>query len=276
MHMIDNIREDDKPIIAGILNVTPDSFSDGGKYNDVDKALKHVEQMIAEGADMIDIGGESTRPGYEMISSEEEIARVCPVIEAVKKNFDIPLSLDTYKASVAEKGIAAGVDYINDIWGLKWDDEDIRRTMAEVCAAGQVGVIIMHNRWVTSYNDFINDCMADLQESLNLAEAVGIPKDKIILDPGIGFAKSLHNNLVMMNSLDKICKIGYPVLLGVSRKSMIGLTLELEKDQREEGTIAANVFGLMKGCRIFRVHDVQKNRRALDMAYAMMTVSYFR
>ncbi len=271
MHIIDNIRKDDKPIVVGILNVTPDSFSDGGKFNDVDRALKHVEEMIADGADMIDIGGESTRPGYEMISSEEEIARVCPVIEAVKKNFDIPVSLDTYKASVAEKGIAAGVDYINDIWGLKWDDEDIRRTMAEVVAAGQVGVIIMHNRWVTNYSSFINDCINDLNESLNLAEAVGIAKEKIILDPGIGFAKNVHDNLVMMNSLDKICKLGYPVLLGVSRKSMIGLTLDLPKDEREEGTIAANVFGLMKGCRLFRVHDVKKNRRALDMTYAMMT-----
>ena len=270
MHIIDNLRKDDKPIVVGILNATPDSFSDGGKFNTVDKALKHAEEMIEEGADMIDIGGESTRPGYEMISAEAEIERVCPVIEAVKKNFDIPVSLDTYKASVAQSGIRAGADIINDIWGLKWDDETVKKTMAEVVAAGNVGVIVMHNRWVVQYSDLVSDCINDLEESLNLADAVGIQKSKIILDPGIGFAKTTQDNLRIMKHLDKICDMGYPVLLGVSRKSMIGNTLELPSTEREEGTIAANVFGLMKGCRLFRVHDVQKNRRALDMTYAMM------
>ena len=270
MHMIDTIRKDDKPIVMGILNVTPDSFSDGGKFNSVDKALRHVEQMIAGGADIIDIGGESTRPGYEMISAEAEIERVCPVIEAVKKNFSTPVSLDTYKASVAKNGIQAGVDMINDIWGLKWDDETIKKTMAEVVAAGDVGIIIMHNRWVVQYNELIGDCRSDLEESLNIAEAVGIKKSKIILDPGIGFAKTTQDNLRVMKHLDRFCDMGYPVLLGVSRKSMIGNTLNLPSEERDEGTIAANVVGLMKGCRIFRVHDVQKNRRALDMTYAMM------
>lgn len=270
MHIIDNIRRDDKPVIAGILNYTPDSFSDGGRFNTVDKALSHVEKMINEGADIIDIGGESTRPGYEMISAGEEIERVCPIIETVKKNFDITVSLDTYKASVAESGLKAGADIINDIWGLKWDDETTKRTMAEVVAAAGAGIIIMHNRWVAGYRDLMNDCIADLEESLNIAENVGINRDKIILDPGIGFAKDTQENLRVMKHLDRICDMGYPVLLGVSRKSMIGNTLGLPKEEREEGTIAVNVFGLVKGCRIFRVHDVEKNRRALDMTYAMI------
>ena len=271
MHIIDSIRKDEKPIVMGILNVTPDSFSDGGRFNDKDKALRHVEEMIKDGADMIDIGGESTRPGYTFVEQKEEIERVCPVIEAVKSHFDIPVSLDTYKAEVAEAGIKAGADYLNDIWGFRWSEEVYEKSMAEVCAESKVGVILMHNRESAEYNDYINDAISDLKKSVEIALNAGIPDDKIVLDPGIGFAKDLSQNLIMMNNLEKICNLGYPVLLGTSRKSMIGLTLDLPKDEREEGTIATSVFGFMKGCRIFRVHDVKKNRRALDMTFAMMT-----
>lgn len=256
-----------RPYVMGILNVTPDSFSDGGRFNDLDKALFHAEEMIQDGADLLDIGGESTRPGYTIISDEEEISRVCPVIEAVKKRFDIPVTLDTYKGKVAEAGILSGADMINDIWGFRWEDAGL---VARVAAKYQVGAILMHNRKQTDYSNFIQDVLNDMKESLRIAEEAGVDTGKLILDPGIGFAKDLNQNLSMMNHLEELVGLGYPVLLGTSRKSMIGLTLELPKEEREEGTIATSVMGLMKGCSFFRVHDVKKNKRALDMTFAMM------
>ncbi len=255
-----------KPYVMGILNVTPDSFSDGGRFNEKDAMLKHVEEMINDGASIIDVGGESTRPGYTLISDEEEIGRVCPAIELIKKEFDIAVTLDTYKYRVAEAGLDAGADMINDIWGLRYDDGE----MAEVVSKHNSGIILMHNRKVAEYNDFICDVLSNMKESVAIALDKGINKELIILDPGIGFAKTLDENLILMNNLDKLCAMGYPVLLGTSRKSMIGLTLDLPKDEREEGTIATSVFGLMKGCDFFRVHDVKKNMRALDMTFAMM------
>ena len=188
--------------VMGILNVTPDSFSDGGKWNDKDRALKHVEDMVAEGADIIDIGGESTRPGYTLLPEEEEIRRVVPVIEAVKAAFDVPVSLDTYKAQVAE--------------------------------------------------------------------ASGIGKEKIILDPGVGFAKSYEQNLEVVRGLGELGKLGLPLLLGCSRKSVIGLSLDLPADQRIEGTLVTTVFGVMAGCMFVRVHDVRENIRAIRMAEAIL------
>ncbi|MCR5149536.1 MAG: dihydropteroate synthase [Eubacterium sp.] len=270
MNFADRIRKDDKPVLMGILNVTPDSFSDGGKYNDISTALKHVEEMINDGADVIDVGGESTRPGYTYVEAEEEIERVCPVIERIKKEFDIQVSLDTYKASVAKAGLISGADIINDVHGLKWKEENVPFTMADVLKENSAGIILMHNRDNMDYKVFTEDVISDLNESIALAKNAGIADDRIVLDPGIGFAKTLEHNLKLMKELDKICNMGYPVLLGISRKSMIGLTLDLPKDEREEGTIASNVYGLTKGCRIFRVHDVKKNRRALDMTYAIM------
>ena len=171
--------------VMGILNVTPDSFSDGGKWNDRDRALKHVEEMLEQGADMIDIGGESTRRGYTLLADDEEIARVVPMIEAVKANFNVPISLDTYKSKVAEAGIKAGADLINDIWGLKYDDK-----IASVIANSGLPCCLMHNRKNQDYGDFMQDVAADLADSVHLAELAGIEDSKIILDPGVGFAKS--------------------------------------------------------------------------------------
>lgn len=252
--------------VMGILNVTPDSFSDGGKWNDRDRALKHVEEMIAEGMDIVDIGGESTRPwGYTLLSDEEEIARVVPMIEVVKANFDIPISLDTYKSGVAEAGILAGADLINDIWGLKYDPE-----MAPVIAKYQAPCCLMHNKDNTEYNNFIVDMLAETQECVNIAKRAGIADDKIILDPGVGFGKTYEMNLMTMDNLELFQKLGYPVLLGTSRKSMIGLALDLPVDQRVEGTLATSVIGVMKGCAFVRVHDIKENKRVIQMTEAIL------
>jgi len=253
--------------VIGILNVTPDSFSDGGRWNDRDRALKHVEEMLEEGADIIDIGGESTRPGYTLISAEEEIARVAPVIEAVKMNFDVPVSLDTYKGKVAEEGIAAGADMINDIWGLKYDDK-----MAGVIAKSGLPCCLMHNRKNTDYSSFLEDVAADLSESVRIAERAGIDREKIILDPGVGFAKTYEQNLEIINRLDSLNKLGCPILLGCSRKSVVGITLDLPADQRVEGTLATTVTGVMKGCMFVRVHDVKENVRAIKMTEAIINM----
>lgn len=258
-----NIQE--KTYLMGILNVTPDSFSDGGKYNQMSEALKHVEQMIRDGADIIDIGGESTRPGYTLLEDEEEINRVAPVIEQVKKNFDIPLSIDTYKSRVAEEAIRAGADLINDIWGLKYDNR-----MAEVIANAKCACCLMHNRNNKEYDNLIQDLLSDLKESIKLAKSAGIEDDTIIVDPGVGFAKTYEMNLLVMKHLEAMKDLGYPVLLGTSRKSMIGLTLDLPSDERVEGTIATTVMGVMKGCSFIRVHDVKENKRAIQMTEAIL------
>ena len=254
-----------KAYIMGILNVTPDSFSDGGKFNRFDEGLRQAEQLIQDGADILDIGGESTRPGYTFLSAQEELERVLPMIEAIKQRFDIPISLDTYKSEVAKEGIKAGVDLINDIWGLRWDG-----SMAEVVAKSNIPVCIMHNRKEQNYQNFLSDVLDDLRESIKIAKEAGIRDEHIILDPGIGFAKSLEQNLYLMNHMEALLELSYPVLLGTSRKSMIGLTLNLPVDEREEGTIVTTVLGYEKGCRIFRVHDVKKNKRALEMLEAIV------
>lgn len=251
--------------VMGILNVTPDSFSDGGRYNDLDHALRQAERMVEEGAAILDVGGESTRPNHIKISSEEEIERVCPVIEALKQRFDVPVSLDTYKSDVAVAGIEAGADLLNDIWGLKWDG-----TMAKVIADAGIACCLMHNRRENVYNDLVEDVLNDLRECVDLALAAGIARDKIMLDPGIGFAKDLDQNLSVMKHIGRIKELGYPILLGTSRKSMIGLTLDLPVSEREEGTLATSIIGLMEGCSVFRVHDVKTNMRGLRMAQAIL------
>ncbi len=253
-----------KCYIMGILNVTPDSFSDGGKFRELDKALFQVEKMLAEGMDVLDIGGESTRPGHEKISDEEEMERVLPVLEKVRAGFDVPISLDTYKPAVAKAGILAGADLINDIRGLKYD---IR--MAEVIAEAGVCCCLMHNRQDAVYGSFITDVMNDLRESISLAKAAGIAEDKIILDPGIGFGKTREQNLEMIAKLDGLHTLGYPLLLGCSRKSVIGLTLDLPVEERLEGTLVTTVVGVLKGCGFVRVHDVKENLRAVKMAEAI-------
>ena len=250
--------------IMGILNVTPDSFSDGGSYQSVERALAHAGEMIADGAHIIDIGGESTRPGYTQISDEEEIERVVPIIEAIKKNYDIPVSIDTYKSKVAAAAVAAGADLINDIWGLKYD-----AAMADVIAKANVACCLMHNRTEAVYGDFLAEVKADLKECLIIAAKAGIPQDKIILDPGVGFAKSYEQNLEVIGHLEEFGELGYPILLGTSRKSVIGLTLDLPVEERLEGTLATTVQAVMAGCAFVRVHDVKANARTIQMAEAI-------
>ena len=254
--------------VMGILNVTPDSFSDGGRFNDIDRALKHTEELVNDGADIIDVGGESTRPNYTQISDSEEIERVVPVIEKIKQNFDIPVSIDTYKSAVASAAVSAGADMINDIWGLKYDGN-----MAKVISESGAACCLMHNRKNAQYNSFVDDVLNDLRESVEIAKRAGIQKDKIVLDPGIGFAKSYKENLIMTNNLERMNEIGYPVLLGTSRKSMIGQTLDLPSDQRLEGTIATTVMAVIKGCMFVRVHDVLENKRAIMMTEAIINSS---
>jgi len=252
--------------IMGILNVTPDSFSDGGKFSSVDSALRQTEKMISEGADLIDVGGESTRPGYVKITTEEEIERICPVIEKIKRNFDIPVSVDTYHHDTAEFALRAGADMINDIWGFRYDDGE----MAALAAKHKVPVCLMHNRKGVEYKDFLSDVVKDLDESISVALNAGVSPDNIIIDPGIGFAKNLEQNLLLTNRLEVLDALGYPVLLATSRKSMIGLTLDLPVDQRVEGTIVTTVLAVQKNCLFVRVHDVKENKRAITMTEKLM------
>lgn len=251
--------------LMGILNVTPDSFSDGGRYSRLDAALAHAEQLIQDGADLLDVGGESTRPGHRQISDEEEITRVVPVIEALKKEFDVPVSVDTYKSRVASAALSAGADLINDIWGLKYDEK-----MASVIAESGAACCLMHNRNHTAYRSFLSEFMEDMRECVRLADEAGIRRDRIILDPGVGFGKTYEMNLEIIDRLEILCELGLPVLLGTSRKSVIGLTLDLPVDQREEGTLVTTVYAVQKGCAFVRVHDVKKNRRAVQMTEALM------
>ena len=256
---------DQHTYVMGILNVTPDSFSDGGKWNRLDAALAHTEEMIADGAAIIDIGGESTRPGYTKLSDTEEIERVAPMIEAVKARFDIPVSVDTYKSAVASAALEAGADLVNDIWGLKYD-----ANMGDIIAKAGVPCCLMHNRTEAVYENYLEDVVSDLRECVALAKEANIPDEKIILDPGIGFGKTYEHNLQLMNHLEILNDLGYPVLLGTSRKSMIGLTLNLPAQEREEGTLATTVMGVMKGCVFVRVHNVKANVRAIRMTEAIL------
>lgn len=251
--------------IMGILNVTPDSFSDGGKWNDTERAKQHTADMINEGAAIIDIGGESTRPGHKQISVQEEIERVVPVIEMVKKNFDVPVSIDSYKSEVVEAALKAGADMVNDIWGLKYD-----RKVAELTAKYNVPCCLMHNREKAEYMDFHADMIQDIKDSLSIAKEACIAEDKIILDPGIGFGKTYEHNLMAINNLEWLTELGYPVLLAASRKSVIGLTLDLPADERVEGTIVTTVMGVQKKASFVRVHDIKENYRAIRMTQAIL------
>ena len=257
--------------LMGILNLTPDSFSDGGKFNNIESALNQVEKMILSGADIIDIGGESTRPGYKMISDQEEIERIINIIIAIKSRFDVIISVDTCKSKVAEAVLNVGVDFINDIWGLKYD-----KNMAGLIKKYNVPVCIMHNRKEIDFNidhkSFLERTQKEILESINIAKKNEIQDDKIIIDPGIGFGKTYEQNLLCIKNLELFKKFGYPVLLGTSRKSVIGLTLDLPVDQREEGTIATSIIAKLKGCNFLRVHDVEKNYRALRMTKAIINL----
>jgi len=275
----------------GILNITPDSFSDGRTIDSPEDVLKDVKRMIDEGADIIDVGGESTRPGAIPVSEEDEINRVLPVVKMIKENFDIPISVDTYKSGVARAVLEAGADMINDIKGLKnlniYDKsadefknvyngtpeneaESKRITdMAKVIEKYNVPVCIMHNRELMAYDNLIEDIKEDLRESVSIAKAAGIKDENIILDPGVGFAKTYEDNLKVIKEIDSICELDYPVLLGVSRKSVIGMTLDLPVNEREEGTIAISVMAAEKGVKFVRVHNVKGNVRALKMYEAI-------
>ena len=251
--------------IMGILNVTPDSFSDGGKYNEVDAAIAQAKKMVVDGASIIDVGGESTRPGYTRISDEEEIARVVPVIEALVREVPALISIDTYKSAVARAAVEAGAHIINDIWGAKADPE-----IAKVAAELNVPIILMHNRNNEHYNDYWTDFCADIEESIAIAKAAGVPDAHIILDPGIGFVKNLQQSIETMQRLDELVAYGYPVLLATSRKRLIGSVLNLPVDERVEGTAATCAFGVMKGCHIMRVHDVKEVARTVKMIDALI------
>ncbi len=249
-----------KTMIMGILNITPDSFSDGGSYVDLNAAIKHAREMVEDGADIIDVGGESTRPGHERISDEEEIARVVPVIKALVKEVNVPISIDTYKSEVAKQAIEAGAHIINDIWGAKADPK-----MAEVAATYHVPIILMHNRDNKNYSNLIDDMIIDLKESIEIVRKAGVKDENIILDPGVGFAKTFEDNIETIRQLDRFYELGYPVLLGTSRKTFIGNVFDLPPTERDEGTGATTCIGIQKGCDIVRVHNVKMNARLAKM-----------
>ncbi|MGD7046482.1 dihydropteroate synthase [Jeotgalibacillus proteolyticus] len=254
-----------KTVIMGILNVTPDSFSDGGQFDERERAVERAKEMVQQGADIIDIGGESTRPGHQPVSAEEEIARVVPMIRAIAKEVNVPISIDTYKASTAKAAVEAGASIINDVWGAKRDPE-----IAVVAAQHQVPIVLMHNRANRQYDSFLKEAWEDLNDSILIARQAGVQDSQIILDPGIGFVKSHKQNIEMMRNLDRLVEMGFPVLLGTSRKSMIGNILDLPASERMEGTGATVCFGIQKGCHIMRVHDVKEIARMAKVMDALM------
>ena len=251
-----------KTYVMGILNVTPDSFSDGGKYDDISAALFHTEEMIRDGAAIIDVGGESTRPGHTVISEEEEISRVINVIKAIKSRFDIPVSLDTYKTPVARAGLSYGADMINDIWGACHRDYP---DMAALLSEAKVPCCLMHNKEEDKYDNFGADLISEMKEIADKAIKAGIEREKIILDPGVGFAKDTKENLIAIRETAELKKLGYPVLLGVSRKSVIGNTLNEPVDKRLAGTLATTAYGYFSGAMFIRVHDVKENFEVIKM-----------
>ncbi len=261
------------PVLMGVLNVTPDSFSDGGRYFDVDAAVRRAVELYEEGADLLDIGGESTRPGADRVTVDEELDRVIPVVQAVAGQLDLPISIDTTKAAVARAALDAGAEIVNDISGARFDPG-----LADLVAEREAGLILMHIRGEPRtmqeeihYDDLLGEIVAELRASVGRARAAGCAPDRIVVDPGIGFGKTAEHNLTLIDQLDRLQELGRPVLLGPSRKSFIGSTLDLPVDERVEGTIAACIIGLVRGARIFRVHDVRPVRRALLMANAIVT-----
>ncbi|WP_181351184.1 dihydropteroate synthase [Thalassobacillus sp. CUG 92003] len=256
---------DQETLVMGILNVTPDSFSDGGHYNRVDEAVVQALKLEEAGAHIIDVGGESTRPGHKPVGVQEELKRVLPVIEAISHKLLIPISIDTYKSQVARQAVQSGASIINDVWGAKKDP-----AIASVAADLQVPIILMHNRDNKQYHALIADMLADLRESIHIAQQAGVHDDQIILDPGIGFAKTPEDNITVMRHLERFSELGFPILLGSSRKSFIGQILDLPVDERVEGTGATVCFGMTKGVHIVRVHDVGPIARMTKMMDAML------
>lgn len=270
-----------KPLIMGILNITPDSFSDGGSYSQLDEIVERAKQMVLDGADIIDVGGESTRPGSSIVRLEEELSRVIPVIKRLVTEIDVPISIDTYKAEVARQAVLAGATIINDIGGAKFDP-----LMPEVMAQTGAYVVLMHNRKpnlektncitavsgsLTEYEDIVLTVKKEIMESIDLVKAAGVNQDKIIIDPGIGFAKTVEGNIELLRRITELHDLGYPILLGVSKKGTIGHLLGgLGVNQRAEGTIAATCFAVSKNINIVRVHDVLENARAARVMEALI------
>lgn len=261
-----------KTLVMGILNVTPDSFSDGGVWNTPEKALSYARQMVADGADIIDVGAESSRPGFVPISAEEEIERLRPFLEALLPEISVPVSVDTFKAETAEMAAEMGVHILNDIWGLQYEKAPGR--MAEVAARYDLPVVVMHNQSGTAYEKDIVEAMKDFfRESLRIARSAGLAEEKLILDPGVGFGKTAEDNLVVLRRLAELSawdNARWPILLGVSRKSFIGAALGLPVEERMEATGAACVLGIASGANIVRVHDVKPIARMCCMADAIL------
>ena len=255
-----------KTYIMGILNVTPDSFSDGGRYTGAQAALKRALEMQEQGADIIDVGGESTRPGHIAISEEEELKRISSVIKLLRQNISIPISIDTYKPVVAKHALELGATIVNDIWGLQRDDD-----MARVVAKHDAYIVAMHNQDGSHYEkDIMQEIKRFLEKSIEIALKAGIDSKKIIIDPGIGFGKTPEQNIEVMSRLEELKTLGYPILIGTSRKSMIGKILDLPPSERIEGTVATTVIGIGKGVDLVRVHDVKENLRAARVADAIL------
>lgn len=256
----------------GILNVTPDSFSDGGLFLDPERAVDHALRMVEEGADIIDVGGESTRPGADPIPLEEELKRVLPVIEELSQRTDVPISIDTYKAEVASRALEAGASIINDISGLHFDPR-----MGEVAAKYRAPVVVMHVKGTPKtmqasphYDDLMGEIAAYLREGIRRAEEAGLPPEKVIVDPGIGFGKTVEHNLIILHRLGELSSLGRPILIGPSRKSFIGAVLDREVGDRLYGTLASVAIGVERGAHIVRVHDVKPVREVVDMVDAIM------
>lgn len=261
-----------KTLVMGILNVTPDSFSDGGKWDCVDKALLHMEEMVRDGADIIDVGAESSRPGFQPMPAAEEQERLRPFLEAVLRECPVPVSVDTFKAETAEMAASMGVHILNDIWGLQYAEEPGR--MARLAASCGLPVIVMHNQEGKEYGeDIVADMKAFFRESLRIAEKAGMQREQVIFDPGIGFGKTQEDNLVVLHRLAELMELDgeeYPLLLGASRKSFIDHVLDLPVEERMEATGAVCVLGIQAGCQILRVHDVKPISRMARMADAIM------
>jgi dihydropteroate synthase len=254
-----------KTLIMGILNFTPDSFTDGGKFYDLKRAVEHACRMEADGADIIDVGAESTRPTSAPLNLEDELERILPIIRALVKEVQVPVSVDTYKAEVARRVLAEGVHIINDVWGARLEPD-----IAKAAAEYQVPIVVMHNQKGTEYHSLMGDICRALRDSIRICTEAGVAKEQIVIDPGIGFGKNYEQNLEVMHRLEELKCLGQPILLGTSRKSMIGNTLNLPADQRVEGTAATVAYGITKGVDIVRVHDVKEMVRVARMTDAIV------
>ena len=257
-------RWGERTYVMGIINATPDSFSGDG-LSDADDAVAQAKQFVAEGADIIDVGGESTRPDFTPVSADEELGRVLPVIERLAKELPVPVSIDTYKADIAEKAVAAGAGMINDVWGLKRDPD-----IAGIAAEYGVPIVITQNQRDGSFGDLMPELIADLERSISVAQKTGVERNSIIIDPGVGFGKTVEQNLEIVRRLSDLKSLGRPILLGTSRKSFIGLVLDLPVEQRMEGTAASIAIGIANGADIVRVHDVAQMVRVIKMSDAIV------